>query len=93
MRSDQRDWPGEAANEIDVPMETISNGPVKMHCCELYDGEQGAVTVKGGSRLTIKAILIPSPWNTYPKIQIASALEFVGSMTASVLKATVPTSI
>jgi hypothetical protein len=41
----------------------------------------------------MKAIAIPSPWNTYPKAQIASALEFVGSMTASVLKATVPTSI
>ena len=42
---------------------------------------------------TMKVIAIPSPWNTYPKIQIASALELVGSITPRTLKAIVPTSI
>ena len=41
----------------------------------------------------MNAMAIPNPWKIYPKAQIARALELVGSMTASVLKAMVPTSI
>ena len=48
---------------------------------------------KSGRELTIKAIAIPSPWKIYPKVKIVSALGSAGSITASVLKAMVPTSI
>lgn len=48
---------------------------------------------KTGSGRTMKVIAIPSPWNTYPKAQIANALEFAGSIISSTLKAMVPTSI
>lgn len=72
-------------------MKAISDGAIKMYCYELHDFESGAI--KEEWTCTIKAITIPSPWNRYPKAQIASALVSVGSIIASVLKAIVPTSI
>ena len=77
---------------INVPMETISDSTVKMHCYKLLIINGELLTTRG-SRFTIKAIAIPSPWNKYPRAQIASALELEGSKTTRVLKAIVPTSI
>ena len=88
----QMNWV-EMYNEVThAPMKTIPDGAVKVYSYVLDDYEQMATRNRGTER-TMKVIAIPSPWNTYPKAQIASALEFAGSITASVLKAMVPTSI
>ena len=79
--------------EIHAPRETITDCAVEMHGYVLCVIVKRWLQRREGSRLTIKAIAIPSPWNMYPKAQIANALEFAGSITASALKAMVPTSI